>query len=64
MRAIALSILATFALAGMLPAQSPMPVIVPGRDASGHIIAGACGARELRFPSSSAENVAGDEGGE
>ncbi|HEX7515959.1 MAG TPA: hypothetical protein VF345_01590 [Chthoniobacterales bacterium] len=29
MRAITLSILATFALAGMLPAQSPMPVIVP-----------------------------------
>jgi hypothetical protein len=29
MRAIALSVLATFALAGMLPAQSPMPVIVP-----------------------------------
>ena len=28
MRAIALSVLATFALAGMLPAQSPMPVIV------------------------------------
>jgi hypothetical protein len=29
MRAIALWVLATFALAGMLPAQSPMPVIVP-----------------------------------
>ena len=29
MRAIALSVLATFALFGMLPAQSPMPVIVP-----------------------------------
>ena len=29
MRAISLSVLATFALAGMLPAQSPMPVIVP-----------------------------------
>jgi hypothetical protein len=29
MRTIALSVLATFALFGMLPAQSPMPVIVP-----------------------------------
>ena len=29
MRAITLWVLATFALAGMLPAQSPMPVIVP-----------------------------------
>jgi len=29
MRAITLSILATFALAGILPAQSPLPVIVP-----------------------------------
>jgi hypothetical protein len=29
MRAISLSVLATFALSGMLPAQSPMPVIVP-----------------------------------
>jgi hypothetical protein len=28
MRAITFSILATFALAGVLPAQSPMPVIV------------------------------------
>jgi hypothetical protein len=29
MRAIALSVLATFVLSGMLPAQSPRPVIVP-----------------------------------
>jgi hypothetical protein len=29
MRAITLSILSTFALAGFLPAQSPTPVIVP-----------------------------------
>ena len=29
MRAITLSILSTFALAGILSAQSPMPVIVP-----------------------------------
>ena len=29
MRTLALSVLATFALSGMLAAQSPMPVIVP-----------------------------------
>lgn len=29
MRAVTLSILATFALAGIVPAQSPTPVIVP-----------------------------------
>jgi hypothetical protein len=29
MRSVALSVLVAFALVGMLPAQSPMPVIVP-----------------------------------